>query len=265
MLRFALRLIIVTAMLSAYLIRARVPIDQRTLQATAIRTSRWARRFCRVLGIHFNRPDLSRSERGRMIVLNHLSWIDPMIMSAIHPAVFVTSTETGEHPLLGRICASAGCAFMERRSRRALGGERDHLASIMHGMPVVVFPEATSSAGDCLLPFKPATFESAISAHVPIDLLFLRYTAVNGREMGRRERDWVHWYGDMTFIPHLFRLLTVVRVDANVQNLGRIHPDQHNDRKALAVRARSIIAGHLHARNTLRSRLNTAKRSGSLL
>lgn len=252
MLRFALRLIIITTMLSVYLIRARVPVDRRTLQGTAIRTSRWARRFCRVLGIHFNRLDLKRAERGRMIVLNHLSWIDPLIMAAIHPAVFVTSAETGEHPLLGRICASAGCVFMERRSRNALGSERDHLAGIMQGMPVVVFPEATSSSGDRLLPFKPATFASAISANVPVDLLVLRYTAVDGRTLGRRERDWIHWYGNMAFIPHLLRLLTLVRVDASVHDLGLIRPGLHDDRKALASRAHRVIADHLRGSNPRR-------------
>lgn len=181
-----------------------------------------------------------------MLALNHLSWIDPLIMAAIHPSVFVTSVETGEHPLLGRICASAGCVFMERRQRRGLNAERDRLGKLMENLPVVIFPEATTSNGATVLPFKPATFASAMDARTSISLLALRYRSLDGRPVNTRNRDRVCWYGDMTFLPHLIGVLRIRRIAVELDAVADFKTTVGDDRKELAMRAHGLVTNYLH-------------------
>jgi 1-acyl-sn-glycerol-3-phosphate acyltransferase len=245
MLSFVLRLALLGVIIPAFIAGGRPPLDDHGLRRTARRSTRWSRRGCRVLGIQVRHPATRPSGVGRMIALNHLSWIDPIILSAFLPAVFVTSAETGEHPLLGRICASAGCVFMERRRRRGLEAEGERIAQLMRSFAVVVFPEATSSDGSVLLPFKPATFSSAIAAGVPIELFALRYLRIDGRPLNRRNRDRVCWYGDMEFLPHLLGLIATRRVEASLRRVGTIAASRCDDRKALARRAHDLVAASL--------------------
>lgn len=248
MLRYVLRAATLAVMIPVFIAGGRPPRDDAELAATTLRTCRWARRGCRVLGFRVRRRGVSwpATGRGGMLVLNHLSWIDPIIMAAIHPSVFVTSAETGEHPLLGRICASAGCVFMERRKRRGLGSERDRLGVLMARLPVVIFPEATSSNGAAVLPFKAATFASAIAACVPVALLALRYRTLDGRRVGPRNRDRICWYGKMTFFPHLFGVLGIRRLDAELDGIGTLETAGVSDRRALAAHAHAAVSSFLH-------------------
>lgn len=248
MLSFVLRAATLAVMIPTFIVGGRPPRDDRELAATTLRTCRWARRGCRVMGIRVRRRAVRwpRAGSGGMLALNHLSWIDPIIMAAIHPSVFVTSAETGEHPLLGRICASAGCVFMERRKRRGLEAERDRLGELMARLPVVIFPEATSSNGASVLPFKPATFAAAMAACVPIALLALRYRALDGRRVGARNRDRVCWYGVASFLPHLAGVLRIRRIDVELDGIGALETAGVSDRKALAARAHAAVSSFLH-------------------
>lgn len=248
MLSCALRVAALVVMIPAFIVGGRPPRTDAELAATIIRASRWARRGCRILGIRVRRRGVRWPGHGRggMIALNHLSWLDPLIMAAIHPSVFVTSTETGEHPLLGRICASAGCVFMDRRQRRGLQTERDRLGKLMETLPVVIFPEATSSNGATVLPFKPAPFAAAIEAHTSVSLLALRYCSIDGHQVTARNRDRVYWYGDMTFLPHLIGVLGIRRISARLDAVAAFEADAADDRKVLATRSHRLVSDFLH-------------------
>jgi len=250
MLKRVLRAAAMAVIILVFIAGGRPPRTDRELLATTIRTSRWARRGCRIMGIRVRRRGVHwpLPGRGGMLALNHLSWIDPIIMAAIHPSVFVTSTETGEHPLLGRICAAAGCVFMERRRRQGLSAERDRLGILMNRLPVVIFPEATSSDGSAVLPFKSAPFAAAIAARASVSLMALRYRSLDGRRIGKRTRDRVCWYGDMTFLPHLMGVLGIGRIDADLDAVGGFDTSATDDRKTLALRAHHLIASFLHPR-----------------
>ena len=248
MLSCALRIAALVVMISAFIVGGRPPRNDAELAETIMRTSRWARLGCRIMGIRVRRRGVRWPERGRggMVALNHLSWLDPLIMAAIHPSVFVTSTETGEHPLLGRICASAGCVFMERRQRRGLHAERDRLGKLMENLTVVIFPEATSSNGATVLPFKPATFAAAIDARTSISLLALRYCSLDGHQVTARNRDRVCWHGDMTFLPHLIGVLGIRSISARLEAVAAFDADVADDRKVLALRSHRLVSDFLH-------------------
>jgi 1-acyl-sn-glycerol-3-phosphate acyltransferase len=240
---YAVRLALLPCIIIGFLLGARVPTQDYEVLRAALRAGRSGRRVCRILGIRIRLGSANRRRAGgSLTVLNHLSWVDTALLVALRPSVFVTSTETGEHPLFGRICAGAGCVFMERRQRGSLCAERDRIAQLMGRLPIVVFPEATSSNGDAVLPFKPAAFAAAITARAPIHLLALRYRRIDGRPIGRHNRDRIYWYGDMAFAPHLLGLLAIRRIDVDLDDVGYLPPVSAADRKALAAIAHRIIA-----------------------
>jgi len=243
MLKVALRGCLITVIILVHLACARTPRHDYDLRRTMLRTSRWARRACRTLGLRVTRHGQLPKRTGRLIVLNHLSWLDPLIIAAIRPAIFVTSVETAEDSCLGRICAAAGCVFMERRQRSELINECGRLATLLRHHEVVVFPEATSSDGTTLLPFRPAAFAAAIAARAPVQPLALRYRSIDGRTVNSRTRDRIYWYGDMTFLPHLCHLTTLTRIDLDMVVL----PSQTgvHCRKTLAHQTRTAIGQSL--------------------
>lgn len=246
MLRVVLRACMLAGLVGVFLARGRVPRNDLELRRNTIRTSRYSRLAARVLGIRLTSEGRRerRPDGGVLLVANHLSWIDPMLMAAHRPAVFVTSVETSEDGFLGRICALSGCVFMERRKRDGLRGECAHLARLLAGGDVVVFPEATSSNGSRLLPFRPACFASALSSGAPVQPAALHYASIDGQPAVGRRRDRVCWYGDMTFLPHLAQLMTIGRIAVEIAFLPPVTADG-GCRKTLAVRAHAAIATRL--------------------
>jgi 1-acyl-sn-glycerol-3-phosphate acyltransferase len=209
-----------------------------------VRRSAWfCRVFLRILNIHIHagRTDL-RAVFGQagLKVFNHLSWIDPIIINCGLPVRFVTSVEMRDTPLLGDVCTGAGCVFVERRSNRAIAEEAQALTESIRTSSIVAFPESTSSDGTGVLPFKPAFFQSAIAAGMPIQPMCLRYLAVDGVFLNRKSGDLVHWYADMTFLPHVLRLVQTRRIDVVVIRLPVLEVSGR-DRKSLAKEAHDRI------------------------
>jgi 1-acyl-sn-glycerol-3-phosphate acyltransferase len=180
----------------------------------------------------------SRTPITGLMVSNHLSYLDVLVYFAFWPALFVTSQEIFETPVLGTLTRLGGCFFVERRKEKRLPGTvaqelRAMKEKIDLGYSVFLFPEGTSTDGSKVLPFKTAFFQTAIDCGVPIRPLALRYTSKN--------RDLICWYGDMTFTDHLFRLCMEKQVRARVTELPMIFPAPDWDRVLLGTFAHQKI------------------------
>lgn len=115
-------------------------------------------------------------QSGNLVVANHISWMDIFAISALCPSSFIAKKEMQSWPLLGKIATHAGSVFIDRKSRKDIGPINAAIVSSLHsGQNVCFFPEATTSPGTGLLPFKAALFESAIQAQTPIQPITLRY------------------------------------------------------------------------------------------
>jgi 1-acyl-sn-glycerol-3-phosphate acyltransferase len=239
-LRACCRMVLLMVMIPGFVIGARAPRDDAELLAVCQRTSRWARRAVRVLGLrarHRGQRVLTGSHR--LIVANHTSWIDPLLLAARRPAVFVTSLEVEGDALLGRICAAAGCLFIDRKRTGGLRGTCARVSEVLSRLDVVVFPEATSTDGAQVLPFRPAAFAAAIAVGAPIQPLALSHRRVDDHWCrSPRARDRVCWYGDMAFLPHVAGLLPLRGTESDLTWLA---PVVGSDRKVVAGQARSSI------------------------
>lgn len=174
-------------------------------------------KFClRFMGIEVKAQGLQQMPHG-LIVCNHLSYIDVLILAALKPACFVTSVEIKETPVLGQICQLAGCLFVERRSRQNLSQEVAELSyALKTGIPVLIFPEGTSTNGEEVLRFRRPLFQAALDAQVPVVALSLNYLELDGAYVNKHNRDKICWYGEMSFLPHLWSFFQARKLVAQV-------------------------------------------------
>lgn len=164
------------------------------------------------------------------LVSNHLSYIDIVAFASQLDSVFVAKSDVSSWPLLGLLCRSMGTIFVNRDSRRdvvrvnALIGR-----TLAGGKGVLLFPEGTSTAGDEVLPFHSALLEPSVTAGYPVSFAAIRYQTPAGQPSARSS---VCWWGDMTLLPHLYRLFQLRSFEVTL--VFGSHSVRANDRKTLA-------------------------------
>ncbi len=167
-------------------------------------------------------------ERG-LLVANHLSYLDIVMLAALMPVVFVSKAEVANWPVFGWFAKRSGTLFVRREKRGDVGILKDLMAEkLAGGSLLILFPEGTSSDGREVLPFKPSLLEPAVNSPHPLAVAHLEYWLEGGGDVGRE----VCYWGDMTLAPHLLNLLSLRRVRATARFLpieGRAP-----DRKELA-------------------------------
>lgn len=142
----------------------------------------WSRQLLTLLGItvESDRDALAGIEGG-LLVGNHISFIDIFVINALLPCAFVAKSDVAQWPLIGWLSRRNDTVFIERGSRKAAHHTHRHmLAALASGRRLAIFPEGTTTAGDRVLPFHAALFQSAIDAAVPVYAIALSYHATNG-------------------------------------------------------------------------------------
>jgi lyso-ornithine lipid O-acyltransferase len=186
--------------------------------------------------------------RGHLVVSNHMSYVDVLVIASLAPSVFVTSVELRNTPLLGQLARLSGSLFVERRKASGLKQEIDAIAAVLdQGFSVVLFPEGTTFNGDHVRPFKQSLLDAAVKADCSILPVCLRYERVNGQPLSAASRDTVLYYGGTTFFRHFPRFLTLRSVDVKISVLHPIHARADETRKHLAGRAHAAISAEYEA------------------
>ena len=215
-------------------------------------TSLFSRLVLRALGVrvrplkHGHHPV---PEQGCLVVANHVSYVDILVIASLRPSVFITSVELRHTFPLGTLAWFGGSIFVERRSPAGLKKEiRDIEAVLRDGQSVVLFPEGTTSNGETVQPFKNSLFTAAISTGSPVLPLCLRYRRINGKRITRENLDTVAYHGGTTFAQHAPRLLALRSVHVDCVTLDPLPTGPDRSRKDLALQCHeSIRNAYLHA------------------
>lgn len=129
------------------------------------------------LRVDDHRPDGTRRLRGALVVANHVSFLDIVALCCIAPARFVAKREVLRMGVFGPVTRAFGVLPHRRGDLRRLRPMIDQVSGILdRGRPVAVFPEGTTWCGTASGRFKPAFFQAAIDAGVPILPVRLAYT-----------------------------------------------------------------------------------------
>jgi len=148
-----------------------------------------------------------------LIVANHLSYLDILTFGAASPCFLVSKVQIGSWPLFGRLARAGGTIFVDRSSRRSAESVTDQIAERLQGtVPVLFFPEGTSTDGSRLLRFHSRFYTPAIAAGMPVTAAAVRYML----EDGTPERE-ACWFGDAPFLPHLWKVLGGPNLSAEIR------------------------------------------------
>src|SRR5690242_11377108 len=220
---------------------------------------RYHRWLCRLFGINVTVIGTPVQDRGVLMVANHTSYFDIIVLSGTARVSFVAKKEVSAWPFFGTLARLQETVFVERERRSQTGAARDQLQRrLREGDALVLFPEGTSSDGNRVLPFRTALMSAAEcevgkdaegrAQHVSVQPVSISYVGLNGVPMGRENRPLFAWYGDMDLVPHLWEAVKMGPFDAVVEFHAPITIDTAGDRKALAAMTEAIVrAGQARA------------------
>jgi len=223
-------------------------LDQRRRNRIIGAWSRGLLRICGarlvVAGVALD-PGLARygvvpGARGRLLLANHISWIDVFAVLGTLPSRFVAKSEIGKWPLIGWLVTLVGTLYIERGRRHAVAAMnhrvRDRIAA---GETVVVFAEGTTTDGFSLLPFHSNLIAPALDVDCAIWPVALRYS---DRGVQTAAASFV---GDMGLITSLWNILVARELVIEVACLAALPMAPNATRHHIAHLARGAIAAHL--------------------
>jgi 1-acyl-sn-glycerol-3-phosphate acyltransferase len=228
----ALVLAITLSIIRFWLLRLRGPL---TLERRALWVQQTARGVLTSLGIEYQVE--GRVPARGLVVSNHLSYIDILILSAATPCFFVAKIEIGGWPYFGKAARTGGTIFVDRSSLASAQSVAEQMTERLQlpiPVPVLLFPEGTSTDGSQVIRFHSRLIDPATSLGVPITTAAVRYVLEGGVE----ERE-LCWFGNETFINHLWKVLGVKGFSATVRfGESRVYID----RRVAADETRAEIA-----------------------
>lgn len=211
----------------------------------------WSAMLLRACGlrtnIHYEPGTLPLAARtgGRMVVANHVSWLDIFLIDAVAPSCFIAKADIARWPLIGTLVGRVGTIFLERGKRHAVHDALVHVAGQLEaGRRIAIFPEGTTGSGENLMPFHANLIQSAVRAGVPVDPVGLRYTGLAG-ECVSGDGGTMDFVGEITFVGSWWRIIGAPGVIAHLHVLPEIPPAVPEDNKArhrVAGEARDAIA-----------------------
>jgi 1-acyl-sn-glycerol-3-phosphate acyltransferase len=204
-----------------------------------MRRSPWPRRFLAAAAwICGARVRLKGRRAGRhtLLVANHTSWLDILVLGGATGCAFVSKDELG-HPLIYWLADQNATVYVKRTHRKGAKDQAIAIAAALEGgKPVMLFPEGTTGPGTHLLPFRSTLLEAANFAarDVTIRPIAVDYGAA-AAEIG--------WW-DERGKDNVLRLLG--RHGTLPVTVNLLEPlDRSGDRKQLAHEARKAIAERL--------------------
>lgn len=223
-------------------------VDKKSRRGFFLRNvQRYVRAVLAILNIEtiLDHPEKFRADQNYLIVANHLSYLDALILGAMRPVCFITSQEMRKAPGLGQILQMAGCVFVERRNKQNIKGEIGEIVeALQDGFNVVVFAEATSTNGAQVLPFKRSLLAAAVESKKPILPLCIQYEEIDGKKVNSQNRDLLCWYGTMDFAPHFYALAGLNKIKIRVKILDEIPVDEQSTRDTLVEKAYAAVSGN---------------------
>jgi 1-acyl-sn-glycerol-3-phosphate acyltransferase len=215
--------------------------------ATREQRAEWLHRFCaRALkGMGIEIDVVGEFPKRGALISNHLSYLDIVVFAALHPCVFVSKAEIERWPVVGWMTTMSGTVYVARgHGGSALKARAGMQAALDAGLPVVFFPEGTTSNGQGLLKFHSGLLAQVAQGHSPVTAAYLRYSFVEENEPGVSVENDVCYWGNRNMLAHIFKFLGLrgVRAKARFANGQIAFSGDGLHRKMAAVEAHAAVA-----------------------
>lgn len=174
-----------------------------------------------------------------LLVSNHISWVDIVVLHATRHCRFVSKDEIAGWPVVSTLANAADTLYITRESRRdAMRVVHQMAECLRSGDVLAIFPEGTTGDGSALLPFHANLLQAAISADAPVQPVALQFVDAASGAISFAPC----YVGDDTLWQSLWRTLCADNVQAVVR-FGTPERAQGRDRRTWAADLRETIAG----------------------
>ena len=214
-----------------------------------LRVQIWARQMLAILGIELQLSGQPPAHGPVLLVANHISWLDILVMHAARHCRFVSKSEVRHWPLIGTLATGAGTLYIERASRRDAMRVVHHMAErLAEGDILAAFPEGTTSDGRDVLKFHASLLEPVVAAGGEVWVVAVRYfRPAPSREVHAEMRtDAAAYIGDTTMLQSLHAIFAAQPLIAEVRFLEAIDCAGRT-RREVAQRAQEAIRAVVRA------------------
>lgn len=200
-----------------------------------------------------NKRSLSRKQK--IILSNHTSYLDILILGAAFDCFFVAKIDIAGWPIFGFLAKVGGTLFISRQ-RKFIKNQLALLETHLRAkQSLLIFPEGTTNNGMKVETFKSSLLNAAFNVEKPpvIQPVSLVYTRMNGRNLQTQEDyDHIAWYGDMVLAPHLWTLFRQKNIEAKIIIHPMIHITPDSNAKQITAQVQEkVIEGFVHAHPAL--------------
>jgi 1-acyl-sn-glycerol-3-phosphate acyltransferase len=187
--------------------------------------------------------------RPLMLVSNHVSWSDIVVMGSIDELCFIAKNEVKTWPGINYLSRLQRTVFVDRERKRDAGVQADTIAArLLQGDSMVLFAEGTTGNGNSLLGFKSALFGAPqmALAQSGLDQIFIQpvaiaYNTLHGMPLGRYHQTYASWPGDIELLPHLINFVKQGAFDVDVCFGEPLTFHANTKRKEMAQQIEAVV------------------------
>jgi len=192
----------------------------------------WLQRFGSIMRLHII-LDGELPEQPAILVSNHISWLDIIVIGQQLPVYFVAKSDISSWPVIGYLSRQAGTIFIRR-------GDKKHILETAEKMvwllkqhnTIVAFPEGTTTRGDEVLDFHASLLQPALLTKSLIHPVAIQYQGAAKQQ--------APFIGDDDFVPHLIKMLSLEKIEVRLSFLPVVN-SSGKSRQAVSDEARQRI------------------------
>ncbi|OGT15581.1 MAG: glycerol acyltransferase [Gallionellales bacterium RIFOXYB12_FULL_54_9] len=200
---------------------------------------RWSAGLLDILNVSLKIPaeDCFSALPPGLVVANHISWLDVVVLNAVIPMRFVAKSEVRRWPAIGWLSARAQTLYIARgNARDAARINRQLVELLQEGEYLAIFPEGTSTDGAQVGRFHASLLQSAIDSRTQVHPVAIRYQD----ELGAHSTA-ASYIDEMSFADSLWNVLCTRNLHVCLLVTPSIN-SAHNDRRTLTRAAHAQIS-----------------------
>ncbi|WP_092750055.1 lysophospholipid acyltransferase family protein [Acinetobacter boissieri] len=201
----------------------------------------FCRKMCDVFNLDIQVHGQVNRNTTALWASNHVSWLDILVLGSSARVFFLAKAEIGTWPIVGQLAKSAGTLFIKRGSGDSNKIREQISTFLKQDIPVLFFPEATTSDGTKIKRIHGRILGAALAAEKPVQLALICYVNQDGH------LDQIApYYGDVSMAEHVQKVLEMPKVTAHVMFMPIISVEGH-DLDSLTAIVQTTMNEGLHS------------------
>jgi len=207
------------------------PANKAKTKRNTLKTH-WLRRFSAIVNLCITKQG-EPPEQGALLVSNHVSWLDIIVIGQYLPAYFVAKSDILSWPIIGYLAKQGGTIFISRGDKMHIKATTEKMVWVLkQNSNIIAFPEGTTTPGNEVLSFHASLFQPALLTRSDIQPVALQYQGA--------AKECAPFVGDDAFVPHLIKMLTLDKIEVRLSFLPVINGSGKN-RLAVSLETRDMI------------------------